>query len=206
MNKFQRAIALWALLLGLLASQVAQGRLHAFDQDLAQVTAAWRSSAWDPAVGGATFFGSSAWTLLALIALAWRRRHAAWILCVACGFGLGLEVVLRLGVMQWRPDTLVVPAGGLVERFHAAGFPSGHAFRSAFVFGWLIKELQARREWWVRPAQAGGLLIILLVGAGRLYLNRHWASDVVGGWLVALLVLSVALAWEQAFSRRPTVA
>lgn len=210
-TKRQRAVALWALLLGLLASQVAQGQLHAFDRDVAQIVAAWRSSAWDPAVGGGAFFGSSAWTMLALaacVALAWRqqRRHAAWILVWAYALGMGLEIVLRLWVMQWRPGTAMVSgSAGLIERFHLAGFPSGHAFRSAFLFGWIIKELQARRDWWARAAQAGCALIILLVGAGRLYLNRHWASDVMGGWLVALLALAVAVNWEQAFERQSTV-
>ena len=198
---------MWALLLGLLASQVAQGRLRAFDQDLAQTVAPWRSSAWDMPVRAAAFFGSSAWTVLALVALAalaWRqgRRPAAWILVGACAFGLGLEIVLRLWVAQWRPDTLVVPAESLIERFHAAGFPSGHAFRSTFLLGWIITELQARRDWWIRAAQAGCVAIIIMVGISRLYLSRHWASDVLGGWLVALLALSVAASWERAFEKR----
>jgi membrane-associated phospholipid phosphatase len=108
-----------------------------------------------------------------------------------------MEVTLRLSIPHWRPDTLTLPASmDLVTRFELAGFPSGHAFRSAFVFGWLGDELKTVHAGWARLGRLLCVVMIVLVGFSRLYLNRHWASDVLGSWLVALVAFSIARCWE----------
>ena len=112
--------------------------------------------------------------------------------------GMLVEGALRLIVPQWRPWTAgVLPEANLLTRVHLAAFPSGHAFRSAFLFGWLGWELAAWRSRLAGIGQGLCVAMIGLVGVSRLYLNRHWATDVLGGWLVALLMLSVAAAWRQ---------
>ncbi|MBI3323574.1 MAG: phosphatase PAP2 family protein, partial [Candidatus Omnitrophica bacterium] len=148
-----------------------------------------------------TWFGGSTWTLLGvsgLSALAWRRGGwaAVRMLWLAFLLGAALEVILRLSVAQWRPDTAALPpAMGAVTRFELAGFPSGHAFRSAFVFGWLAVEAggRPRAGWW----RALCLVMTALVGFTRVYLNRHWATDVAGAWLVVLTTVAMARWWEQ---------
>ena len=190
----------WALgLLGVLtivAVQVAQGYFVPFDHAVAGWVAALRSPVWDQVMRAITFFGSSGCVGLALVWLGlWAQRRRAWpsALRVLGAFGLGLfvAVVLRLAVSQWRPDTLIVPAAmEWRTRFGLAGFPSGHAYRSAFLFGWLMREVDSAR--WAKLIRWGSLAMIVLVGFSRLYLNRHWATDVIGGWLVACVALSLA--------------
>lgn len=200
----KRAIVIWGAALGLLASQVAQGHLTLLDGQMAQWVRAWQSPAFDGLMRALTFFGSSVWALAilaALASLAWRRGRWPKALTLGGAFLLGLliEGALRLWVSQWRPDTVVVPpALDLIGRMHLAGFPSGHAFRSAFVFGWVSKELESINARWVGSAQILCGVMIALVGASRVYLNRHWATDVLGSWLVALLVLSIAKSWQTA--------
>lgn len=191
----------WVLsgILAVVSWQVAQGMLVPCDR----VVAGWvsalrslRSPAWDGLMRTVTFFGSSAWAPLALSLLGlwvWRRHggRAAAASVGAFAIGVGLEIILRLAISQWRPDTMTLPSAmDWHTRFELAGFPSGHAYRSAFGFGWLMAEAgQLRGGGLVRW---GSLAMIVAVGFSRLYLNRHWATDVLGGWLVAAVVLLIA--------------
>jgi undecaprenyl-diphosphatase len=63
------------------------------------------------------------------------------------------------------------------------GFPSGHTLGStalALVVGYVLsRERGARHLGW-----AIALVVPLAVGISRLYLDMHWASDVIGGWLI----------------------
>ena len=190
--------------MGLLASQVAQGHLKLLDGQMAQWVRAWQSPVLDGLMRALTFFGSSVWALAilaALASLAWRRGRWPEVLTLGGAFLLGLliESALRLWVPQWRPDTTLVPIyADPLTRFHLTGFPSGHAFRAAFVFGWVGQKLESVNARWAGSAKILCGVMIALVGVSRLYLNRHWATDVLGSWLVALLVLSIAKSWQTA--------
>ena len=79
---------------------------------------------------------------------------------------------------------------------HAAGysFPSGHAMLSLVFYGFIIYYLLTQ----VRNRQskiAAGLLVflILLIGVSRIYLNVHFATDVLGGFIMGgvLLILFI---------------
>ena len=190
------SLAVWAALLLLLALGARFGALRGLDAACAGWVAPLRSAALDHAARVATGLGGSVVTLAALLGLAlltWKRagqRAAVWLVAVFAAGG-GLEMVLRWLVAQWRPDLLILPTAATpwLSRLKLAGFPSGHAYRSAFVFGY------AAREWPPGRARTFArtlcLLVIIIVGITRIYLNRHWASDVVGGWLVAQVVLAL---------------
>ena len=79
-----------------------------------------------------------------------------------------------------RPDYLLAGSapGGL-------SFPSGHALFAfivggilIFLVGDMVKSLGVRR--WLQVALG---LLILAIGASRVYLGVHWPSDVIGGYL-----------------------
>ncbi len=93
-----------------------------------------------------------------------------------------------------RPD----PALALVEETGYA-FPSGHAVLAAAFFGALIILLGRWRYLEGRPAlrltAQGALLLLLLgVGASRVWLGVHWPSDVIGGFLFGALYLAALVA------------
>jgi len=199
----------WAVVLGFVSSQVAQGHCHGVDQWIAGWVASLRAPNLDAAAAFVTFFGSSLWAAVALTVLSvltWRKQRlaAVGILWGAFGLCVALEGILRITVAHWRPDAATLPASmSLSMKFHLAGFPSGHGIRSAFVFGWLLRLLKGRTAVWTHIARGICVAMIGLVGLTRLYLNRHWAADIVGSWLVVLVVVAIARCWERAWQERP---
>lgn len=194
---------MWALALGVWSYLVARGHLSQLDQSFLQWMATCRLPTLDWLMRGVTFFGSSPWTILALLGLGvWTFRQggvrATGILLGAFLVGGLLEVVLRFVVPHWRPDASAIPASmDLISRFELSGFPSGHAFRSGFLFDWFAQQFKGSSRRHV--TQVIGVVIIGLVGFSRVYLNRHWASDVLGAWLVGLVALSIARCWQKKF-------
>jgi undecaprenyl-diphosphatase len=116
------------------------------------------------------------------------RRVAAGVLVVPVVAVMLFNVGKRIYA---RPRPLGL--GGHVDDSYA--FPSGHATVAAAVCCTLAYVLW--REGLVHRWAALALAVIvpLLVGVSRLDLNVHWATDVLGGWSVGVLiaVLSGAL-------------
>ena len=167
------------------------------DQAVARWMETVRTPGLDRLARGLTSAGGIP-VILTLVAtmLGWwwktRQPRLAWVFLGTWGGGLILQAVLRFWVGQWRPDAVVPASMDLVTRYDLAGFTSGHALRSAFLYGWWSQALLRRRVWWASLGAAGCVALILLVGASRIYLRRHWLTDVVGAWLIAGVVLTVA--------------
>lgn len=115
----------------------------------------------------------------------WRRRK--YILCyawIAAFVGGGvLDRILKAAVHRTRPTF------GLAHGIPAAdSFPSGHSMASFIGFAMLAYVLLV-----LRPATPGrrvaiiaaAAVMILLVGMSRVYLGRHFPSDVLAGWTAA---------------------
>lgn len=89
-----------------------------------------------------------------------------------------------------RPEQQLVMA-------HGYSFPSGHAFSAVIVYGFLIYM-----TWQSIKSEAlrfviffVSILLIVLVGISRVYLNVHWLTDVLGGYAAgfAWLIFSIIM-------------
>jgi membrane-associated phospholipid phosphatase len=96
-----------------------------------------------------------------------------------------------------RPSAELVRVSGSSEGY---GFPSGTAFFAVVLLGMIVYLV-----WRTRPPRliavltlGISLLLVLLCGLSRAYTGEHWATDVLGGWLLGgawLLVLVAAYRW-----------
>ncbi len=71
------------------------------------------------------------------------------------------------------------------------GYPSGHAFRTVLLAAatWVTWRPRAGvARWWLRAAL---VLLAGFMGVALVYLGDHWASEVVGGYLLAVLCMLV---------------
>lgn len=154
------------------------------------------------AMGWVTRLGSEGIALalpVLLIGLWWRglRWQAVELLVVTGGAQL-FNDLLKLAFHRARPTAVASVIPG-----QAYSFPSGHAMVSIAFYGALAYVGWRLLHGWRRDAWMGFMgLLVLAVGASRLFLDVHFPTDVLASWAAGLLWLDVALTLVGAASRR----
>lgn len=133
---------------------------------------------------------------IALLVVARARRAAVCLAASTIGATI-LNHACKWLVARPRPGGDV----RVLEAVTGSSFPSGHVTEYVALFGFLAVLVAARI---VRPWLRRGLLVLLVgaiaaVGPARVYLGVHWATDVIGGYLLAGAWLGV-VTW--AYQRR----
>lgn len=96
-----------------------------------------------------------------------------------------LNIIFKGIIQRDRPleDFLITESG--------YSFPSGHSMVSMAYYGLIIyfiyKKIKAKRVRNVLMILIG--LLILAIGFSRIYLGVHFASDVIGGFLISIIYL-----------------
>jgi len=169
--------------------------LLTLDRQGLQTAHAWRSDALDQLMAAVTWLGSL-WLLLpmmllAALALLYRRQHtlALFVTLGLLGASL-LSHLTKLAVMRPRPDQFplltALPADW--------SYPSAHTMQATAV-GVMVVLLAGRYR---LPWATVATLLVLLVGASRVYLQVHFPSDVIIGMLTAALWVAGLHAWMRA--------
>ncbi|MCC3775639.1 phosphatase PAP2 family protein [Streptomyces sp. UNOB3_S3] len=130
-------------------------------------------------------------------------RRALGVVAAEAVLGAGqlVRIGLRVAVDRPRP-----PADGWLSAAHAASFPSGHATTSALAGGLLAWALLRRYPGGPGRAAAGcAVLWAVGVALTRVVLGVHWASDLVGGWLLATGWLALTLPVLARLLERPAL-
>jgi undecaprenyl-diphosphatase len=88
------------------------------------------------------------------------------------------------------------PLSPLLKAAKGLSFPSGHAIMAVTFYGLLIYILQhtIETEWLNWTVTILIIILIILIGFSRIYLRVHYASDVLGGFIIGLLWLLISLA------------
>jgi YegS/Rv2252/BmrU family lipid kinase len=131
-------------------------------------------------------------TVVAAVALFAKgyRRPAAWAAITMTATGL-LTMLVKVIVQRDRPDW-----SHPIEVLHSYSFPSGHSSGIATAAGVAIvlSTMLIRRRGLRRLVGTAAVLICLVVGADRIFLGVHNLSDVIGGYLLGVIVVLAALA------------
>jgi membrane-associated phospholipid phosphatase len=87
------------------------------------------------------------------------------------------------------------PLSPLLKAAKGLSFPSGHAIMAVTFYGLLLYILSQTVDLpWLRNLIIVLLvLLIILIGYSRVYLRVHYASDVLGGFIIGLLWLWISL-------------
>lgn len=164
-----------------------------FDNGVTQSVQSWPS--WvHPIMNSVTLAGGPAAVVsLAIIGAFIARRQGNSRLVWAFTATIVASMIngfIKLFLNRTRPDTLYVT----LMKFKSYSFPSGHAFGSIVLYGFL-----AYLAWRYLPAPFNYLLslasvgLIALIGVSRVYLGAHFPTDVLAGWLLGGVALFIII-------------
>jgi undecaprenyl-diphosphatase len=182
------AFVIWAFFE--LADEVLEGDSRAFDRAVLLWIQDTFPDWWNEPMRLATALGYF-YVVVPLLAVAvfvfyrtgWRL--AAALLVVSTGGSIVVTTLLKGLFQRSRPELI---ESGYQASFYS--FPSGHATVAVGFYGMLTVILAYRLRGAARWAVAAcGLLVVLLIGCSRLYLGVHYPTDIIAGYLSALLWL-----------------
>ena len=164
-----------------------------FDSRINAQVALWPQ--WlSPYMHGVSFVGLPIITLsISVLIIFWgvtQTNARLWMAGGAAAATIGLNAIIKLLFQRDRPET------GYVEEMliHSYSFPSGHSAGSMVVYG-LVAYLALHSL----PTPWGMILTVLLgililsIGISRVYLGAHFATDVLGGWLIGAIGLAIII-------------
>ncbi len=97
-----------------------------------------------------------------------------------------LNRILKFIIARPRPEVLRI----VEEKGYS--FPSGHSMVATGFYGFLIylvyKNIKNKKIKY--PLIVMLSVLILLIGISRIYLGAHYATDVIGGWIIGIVYLA----------------
>lgn len=143
-------------------------------------------------------------TIIAMAIFALRRQWIEAIFILATTSSVLITFTLKDIVHRTRPFPVAENVTGLVQRINQYSYPSGHVLFFVVFFGFFaylaLIHFTGRLRAIVIIICA---LLIVLIGPSRVFLGAHWASDVVGSYIIGILWLFILiLAYQWVVSRK----
>lgn len=102
-----------------------------------------------------------------------------------------INISFKDGLALPRPfdvDPAITP-----DREWGYGMPSGHSQNSALL--WVMLAINVGKRWfWIMA-----LSIVYLIGFSRVYFGLHFPGDILGGWVLAAVLLWINYLWGDRF-------
>jgi membrane-associated phospholipid phosphatase len=185
-----------------LADQVLEQETQALDLAALAFLRQFSSPELTLAAQAVSLLGAEAIWGIAAVLLAWFIWRHRWTTAVTLALVAGgaqiLNDFLKALFQRARPEPVVsfIAAQGF-------SFPSGHAMVSAAFYLYLAYlTWRFVHGWWRGVLIVGLLLLVLLIGLSRLYLEVHYLSDVIAGYLAGFLWTDAVILANQALTAR----
>jgi membrane-associated phospholipid phosphatase len=104
-----------------------------------------------------------------------------------------LNLLLKIQVSRPRPTANLVH---IIQAAVGYSFSSGHVMAYIAYWGLLFAFgviLFQGRHWWRTALLIISAAFVVLIGPSRIYLGDHWASDVLGAYLIGGVLLGLAV-------------
>jgi len=163
-----------------------------WDNQILLIAATHRSGGLDGFFRGATWLGSlyllaPLAVLIAAVLLSLDKRWEAGLLLIGLGGSTLWVHLAKILLDRPRPD-LVQP---LIALPTDASFPSAHAMQIvAFALCMVLIVRRTLPEWQL-AAMVVAFVLVVVVGASRVYLQVHYPSDVLGGFALGIAWVAV---------------
>jgi membrane-associated phospholipid phosphatase len=117
-----------------------------------------------------------------------------------------LTAVLKVLVARPRPPYFFLDPADILQSINQYSFPSGHVLFFVVFFGFIAYLA------WIHQTGSARIIVmaiccalIMLIGPSRVYLGAHWASDVLGSYIIGVLWLFVLiLGYQMVLHNRTT--
>ncbi len=175
-----------ALVFAGIALAVRRGASQPVDEAVLRWFGAHHTPLLDTVALQLTYLGASSVVALTLVVSSallgvTGHRGSAVLLWVAVLGNAALNTLLKRAFARPRPEVFPFRIPGIGDA--AVSFPSGHAMSAVVAYGTLAFVVARLQPSGLRLATlAFAALLVLSVGASRLYLGVHYPSDVAGGF------------------------
>ncbi|WP_010096412.1 phosphatase PAP2 family protein [Ornithinibacillus scapharcae] len=133
-------------------------------------------------------------SLLILVYLFYQKKVIEIILYLfLMSSGIMITFVLKILLQRERPgDVEYIDFWGLGKDIVSYSLPSGHAVKSLLLFGFVLWFIQQNYHHNRYTLILSTLLVFIIIfcGIGQMFLNEHYMSDIIGGYLVGFTVFS----------------
>ena len=146
---------------------------------------------------------AAALTVIAVVTFALRRQWREAIFMLATTSNILLTFALKELIHRARPFPMPVNANGFIQNINQYSYPSGHVLFFVVFFGFFAYLAWMNFAGRVRTIViATCAVLIILIGPSGVFLGAHWASDVLGGYLIGTIWLSILIFAHQLAIRR----
>ncbi len=149
---------------------------------------------FDKLMWNLTLIGNK-WTMSAIIFCTgivfylFKFKKEAIFCTISTGIGALVGQIIKILVNRPRPTPdLIRVSSTLTDK----SYPSGHVLVFTIFFGFMLFLLHKKVKNFKFSSIIPSIILIFLItmiGISRIYLGAHWASDVLGGYLLGILWL-----------------